>query len=438
MVMSKSAVLELANDVLIPGWQAERNRLELVDKWGRFSPEPVRTPPNASQEQKALAEISEQPWLSLVVTTLVQQLVAELVRSSQVTNVDAIWAPWLKNKMGQRQQGIYRAACMYGYAFSTVMPGDNGSVIRGRSPRDMYAVYQDPTEDEYPMYYLLTQGNRYRVVDEDTSHELVMQDGRLQYVEPRTHGVGVAPAVRYANQMDLEGRMPGEVEPYISAAKRVNKTAFDRMLIQHFNSWKVRTATNLDMPSDPTERERVKLLLRQSDILTGEEGVEFGTLDETSVEPMVRAWESDVEALAAFSQTPAHNLFKMINLSADAITEARAMLDLKAGERKVTFGASNADTLRLASHVEGRKRDADDFTLTVEWADLGSRSLSQAADALGKLSSQLGIPSEKLWDRIPSVTAEEAAAWLKYKKENPSAEEQLAASLNAQSNGSNG
>lgn len=195
----------------------------------------------------------------------------------------------------------------------------------------------------------------------------------------------------------------------------------------------------MEEPTTAEDAAAQKLLLRHSDILTGGEDVKFGTLDETSPEGLIKAGETDVETLAAVSQTPAHALTgKMINLSADAIMEARSMLDLKAGERKVGFGDSHIQTLRLASYIEGRERDANDFTLTMDWADLGSRSMAQAADALGKMATMLGIPPEKLWDRVPGVTPDIAAAWLTYKQENPSAEEQLASALTTQSNGSNG
>lgn len=439
MVMSRSNVLELANDTLVPGWQLERRRLDDVDNWLRWSPDKIRMPSYADQEQRHLGDLSETPWLGLVVTTVAQQLVGELVRSTQNKDTSAVWKPWLRNRMPSRQRAIHRAALGYGYAYTQILPGDIGAVIRGYSPRDVFAVYADPVEDEYPMYYMRTAGDLRFVVDEDTVHVLGLENGKLDLVETRTHGVGVAPLVRYSNQIDLEGRTPGEVEPYIPLAKRINKTTFDRLLVQHYSSWKVKTATGLDMPTDRDERERVKLLLRQSDILTGEEGVEFGTLDETSPEGLIKAGETDIETLAAVSQTPAHALTgKMINLSADAITEARAMLDLKAGERKVGFGDSHVQTLRLASHIEGREQDANDFTLVMDWADLESRSMSQAADALGKMATMLGIPPEKLWDRVPGITPDVAAAWLEYKQANPSPDEQLASSLMAQSNGTNG
>ena len=154
---------------------------------------------------------------------------------------------------------------------------------------------------------------------------------------------------------------------------------------------------------------------------------------------MITARSLISSSVALITQTPVHALTgNLVNLSADAIAEARAAADLKVYERKVGFGDSNEQVLRLAAHAEGRAEDAADFTIQTDWADLQSRSMSQAADALGKMAAQLKVPVELLWDRIPGVTPEIAKSWLEYKQENPSAEEQMAAALNAQSNGING
>ena len=443
MVMSRSAGVELIRDVLNPTFDLNKANLDLIDNWFHWSPEKVRIPDGADREHRDLRDLSETPWLGLVVTTVAQLLHGELIRTATGRNLDAMWAPWQNNRMHARQHAIHRAALAYGQAFASVLPGDKGAVIRGISPRDLVAVYQDPAEDEYPMYTLrksVAAGKTlYRVMDDEAEYFYSDQNGRLEYIEHRVHDVGVTPVVRYANMVDLEGRTPGEVEPFIPVAKRINKTSYDRLLVQHFNSWKVRTATGIDKPTEEADSQRMKLLLRQSDILTGEAGVEFGTLDETSVEGFIKAWESDIEALAAVSQTPAHNLTgKMINLSAEALAAAESMLERKAGERKTYFGDSHCQVLRLASHIEGRAADAEDFTVSMQWADLESRSMAQAADALGKIATMLKVPVEKLWDRIPGVTSEVAKEWETYAKENPSAEAQLAAALQDQSNGTNG
>jgi hypothetical protein len=372
-----------------------------------------------------------------VVTTVAQQLAVEGVRSAESpSDVKAIWTPWVRNRMPSRQKAIHYAAIGYGYSYATVKPGDTGAVIRGRSPREVYAVYADATSDEYPMYYIDRRQAGPVIVDEEA--EYYMTEGRLGYevADIRVHGVGVAPLVRYSNNIDVEARTPGEVEPYIPTAKRINKTTYDRMLTQHFNSWKVRTATGLDEPANEDAADKQALLIRQNDILTGGDGVEFGTLDETPLDGFISAKKDDVQTLASTSQTPSHALTgDLINLSADAISEARAMLDLKARERKMAFGDSHAQVLRLAAHIEGRESDAADFSLTMQWADLEARSMTQAADALGKIATMLGVPVEKLWDRIPGVSVEEAASWRAFREENPTADERLSSALLAQANG---
>lgn len=438
MVMRRRAVIELANDVLLPEHRQIRHHLDWIDGWWHTDPDKINLPPRASREHQELRELSEDRWLALVVTTVAQQLALETVRSSRDgADTEAIWGPWQRNRMASRQKAIHHAAVGYGFAYATVKPGDTGAVIRGRSPREVYAVYADATVDEYPMYYLdVRSNNGYVIVDEEAEYHLMDDHGKIVFIEERPHGVGVAPLIRYSNNIDLEARTPGEVEPYVPTAKRINKTTYDRMLVQHHNSWKVRTATGLDEPGTEEDGDRQKLLLRQNDILTGGSDVEFGTLDETSMNGFTDAKKDDVQTLAATSQTPSHALTgDMINLSADAITEARAMLDLKAGERKLAFGDSHMQVLRLAAHIEGRADDSADFTLQAQWADLESRSLNQAADALGKMASSLGIPPELLWDRIPGVPVDEANRWRKYLQENPSDQQILAQTLAAQANG---
>lgn len=439
MVMSQRALIELVNDFLLPEQVAERLRLDRIDGWLRWSPEELALPGYASQEHKSLRQLAQTPWLSLVVTTVAQQLICEGVRSSDSSDTAPIWGPWQRNRFASRQRALHRAALGYGYAYNLVLPGDTGAVMRGYSPRDMYAAYGDATVDEYPMYAIWRRGDLIFVVDDEAKYTLTQGKRGVEYITHDMHDVGVAPVIRYSNQIDLEGRTPGEAEPYIDVARRINKTSYDRMLTQHFNSWKVRTATNIDKPANQSDADQAKMLLRQNDILIGEGDTQFGTLDETSLGGFIEAHKADIEALAAVSQTPAHALTgQMINLSADAITEARAMLDLKAGERKLGFGDSHAQSLRLASHIEGRTADAEDFSLNMQWADLESRSMSQAADALGKMATMLGVPVELLWDKIPGVSVEEAKRWLTYRQENPTADDQIAEALRAQANGANG
>src|SRR5690242_12458270 len=112
------------------------------------------------------------------------------------------------------------------------------------------------------------------------------------------HDVGVWPVVRCAPMLDLTGLAVGGVEACVTVAERMDKNVDGRPLAQHYTSWKIRTATGIDLTNAlkaPTETstadefaayfaeiERRRLKLSQSDMLVAEDNdTKFGTLDET-------------------------------------------------------------------------------------------------------------------------------------------------------------
>lgn len=427
--MNKYEVVELANDQLIPLLNDERKRLQPIDKWMSENPPATKLPRKATSEHKYLESLSRTPWLMLVVDTLAQTLFGERVYSAArtVDEMRPVWATWERNRMASKQSPLYRDAIGFGLAYAQALPGDSGAVLTCHSPMESIAVYGDVVEDEFPRYFLRRIAQKkailWRLTDEEDVHFLAQEEGgRLTYIEPRGHNLGYVPVVRYANKMDLQGRTPGEVERFIPTGGRINKTDYDRLLVQHFNSWKVRTATGLDEPGSDEEKTQQKMLLRQEDILVGNEGVVFDTLDETSLDPFVKAHDSDVETLAAVSQTPTTAFGKLINVSAEGLVEARAALYAKRNERQVSFGESHTQLLRVAADIEGRPGDAEDFSLQFGWADTEASTISAAVDALGKAASMLGVPAAVLWDRIPGVDFTTAESWRHYAETHPTAE----------------
>lgn len=422
-MLHRGDVVDLLGDQLVPQWSAERTRLNTIDDWYHWRQDDPPLPRGATQEHKRLVELSKTPWLNLVVTTIAQAMFVNGYRSPESSDMSTPWRTWNANDFDARQVAVHRAALAYGYSYTTVLPGENAdgsrAVLRGVSPRAMYAVYADPVEDDWPMYAVrvFDQGGErrhFRLYDENAVHYVSYEDGQYRYLEWREHGTGVCPVVRYANQMDLDGALEGEVEPFIGVASRINKTAYDRLLTQHFNSWKVRTIAGLgDFAQDQGEADQKKLQLRQDDILVAEDHeTRFGTLDETPLDGFISAERADIESLAAVSQTPSHNLTgQMVNLSAEALAAARAPLTQKIAERQLAFGKSHAQMLRLAAHLEGDMDSARDVHSQVTWQDMEVRSMSQAVDALGKASTMLGIPPQALWTRIPGVTKSDVDEW---------------------------
>ncbi|MCA1191624.1 phage portal protein [Saccharopolyspora sp. 6V] len=422
--MSQKAAVDLVRDELLPGYLHERERLDQIDLWHRWRQEPLTLPRKATPELRNLESISRTPWLNLVVTSTAQCMYVDGYRTSMDDDEESSppWLTWNANDMDFRQIAIHRAALAYGYSYALVLPGDSASVIRGVSPRNSWVVYQEPAWDDWPMYGIRVHVNNdktrlIRLYDEEAQYYLSADStgDKVEFISWEVHGAGVCPLVRYTNQLDLEGRADGEVEPHIGAAKRINKTAYDRLLTQHFNSWKIRTVAGMAEPDTEEQANRKKMQLRQDDLLVAEDpDTKFGTLDETPLEGFISAWRADIEALAAVTQTPTHALTgQLVNLSAEALAAARSSLSQKVTERQKSFGRSHAQVLRLAAAYEGHEGYASDVMSRVTWQDMEIRSLSQAVDALGKAATMLGVPQEALWQRIPGVEKSDVDEWRK-------------------------
>lgn len=433
--MRPSDVVELVEDQLYPLFEKEKDKLERIDSWYKWDHPHHRIPREATQEMRELVNFSRTPWLNLVVSTVAQAMYVDGYRSpsspvGEVSSQLGPWRTWQANDFDNRQVQIHRAALAYGCSYVTVLPGDMGgvptAVMRGVSPRKMLAIYAEPAEDDWPMFAIQVEGvalkngdtdRRIKVYDEENIYYLVKggPENKVEFIEARAHGASVCPVVRYANQLDLDGRTPGEVEPFIPLAQRINKTSFDRLVTQHFASWKVRYVAGLVKPESDEEANLQKMILTQDRVLVSESAeTKFGTLDETPLDGFIRAEEADVEKLAAVSQTPATALTgKIVNVAAEALAQARAPLTQKIAERQKSMGKSHDQALRLAAALEGDEIAANDVMAHVTWQDMDIRSLSQAADALGKVATMLHVPPQALWGRIPGVTKLDVDEWVR-------------------------
>lgn len=426
--MKKPQVVSLAHEELIPQFKREQALAARIDGIVRGKTRLIRVPRSAGVEKRELAKIAESPWLRLVVRAATQMLRAEGCYSAE-RDVAAMWRPWDRNNFHRRQVALHEAAIEYGTAYVAALPGDSGAVLTPYSPMEFMAFYADPSDDDWPMFGLREARQMdgtavYRVYDETSVYFLGAEsNGTLEFIEERRHDLGITPVVRYSPSLDLLGRAPGDVDPFVDTARRICKTTYDRLLVQHFNSWRRLTAEKVDPQTSDDEVDEMRMRMAQDDILVGDGEIEFKTLDESPLSGFNEAHDSDIEDLAALSQTPTTALSgKMVNVSADGLSEAKASAYAKRDESQVILGASHAQTLRLASLIEGRADDAADYSVRISWADTDARTMSQAVDALGKAASQLDVPAVKLWPLIPGVDATKAAEWERYAAEHPSAD----------------
>jgi hypothetical protein len=429
VTLSQKDAMALVRDRLHPLFNQEKDRLDRIDKWMRWEHDAPHQPRQATREYRELSVRAQAPWLNLIVTSVAQNLYVDGYRPENSTDNAEPWDWWQVNGLDARQIAVHRAALGYGLSYVTVLPGEDDSgqaapAIRGHSPRRMMAFYAEPEFDDWPLFALRVaprftkagaKGLDIRLYDDEAVYFMQADNAGVLAEQGawdvRTHDVGRCPVVRFANQLDLEGRTPGEVEPLIPIAGRIDQTVFDRLVVQRFASWVVRTIAGMSQPEDATPEQVAaeKLRLRVEDILVAEDAdTKFGSLPATQLDGFIKAVEADIHALAAISQTPVYELLgDLINLSADALEAARASFGAKIEERKQTFGESWEQVFRLAGAVMGNEQAAQDFSSQAWWRDTSIRSLAQAADALGKMAKMLGVPVELLWERIPGFTQQD-------------------------------
>lgn len=117
----------------------------------------------------------------------------------------------------------------------------------------------------------------------------------------------------------------------------------------------------------------------------------------TDLDPILKAVESDVQHMAALSDTPAHYLLgQMVNISAEALKAAESALTSKVGDRQEWFSDGWEDVFRLVATQEGITPDP---ALQAKWKDTEPYSEAQRMDALTKKKA-LGVDDETIWTEM--------------------------------------
>ncbi|MFE3144739.1 phage portal protein [Streptomyces scopuliridis] len=405
---------------------AERATLDRIDDYDRGTHDPPYMPPTADAEYKLLAERAVTNWIPLLVKTPAQALAVENYRHKGESDKTAPeWTEWQRNRMDARQNAVHRAALIYGQSFVTVLPEKTDAglpAIRGVSPRRMWAGYEDPATDEFPLWTFEMEkapapGKTVlaTVMDDTYVYDMRVGGTTPEVIRRRKHGMGVCPAVRFAADIDLEGRVTGIVAPMIPIQNRINQSVFDLLVAQTFGSFKVRTIAGMAPPIeldadgkpvlDANGRPKAKPITADAArfLVAKDPDTKFGSLDETPLDGFISSIELATRHLAAVTQTPPHYLLgSLINLSAEALAAAEAAKTRFDDELKHSFGESWEAVFGLMSLIMGLSVDRE---AQVAWKDVQSRSMAQTLDALGKAAQMLEVPVEILWSKIPGFTA---------------------------------
>ncbi|WP_405056973.1 phage portal protein [Kribbella sp. NBC_01505] len=439
----------------------DRPALRRYDRYVEGKQDDPYMPANADDEYKLLAERAKTNVMPLLTGAPAQALYVDdfrpgnrsLTSTSSGTRFEM--KHWQWSRMDARQSAIYRAAFKFGHSFTlTEKTKKRRARTKSLSALSTAALYEDPANDETPLYAITITSEPRTVKDEQVPGKARLFDGKFEY--PVTfksltdedgitvgtgiaHGASECPVTRFACHVDTEGRTTGLVEPMIAVQNRINQTVFDLLVAQTYASFKVRWVTGMAPPmlmqgvdenGNPTRVEadivdwvpvrdangnEVPAPMNHNArrfLFAEDTDTKFGSLDETPLDGFIASIDMSFRHMAALSQTPPHHLLGQIaNLSAEALLAAETAFSRMVEEFRKGFGEAWERVFRLAAEMDGDADAADDFEGETLWRDMEQRSLAQAADALGKLREQLGIPKRGLWPRVPNVTRTELDQW---------------------------
>ncbi|MFD2757096.1 phage portal protein [Gulosibacter faecalis] len=428
--MRQKAVTELAREVLIPSLIEERERQQTFENWARGKHEKPYRPREATREYDALLEKSRTPFIGLVLKMLCQSIELRDYSPSNEALKDDLWAVWRGNRMPVRQSRLYRAAFQGGLAYSMLLPGEPVPEAKIYSAKRMLAVYQDPEADEWPEFAVYMEpstakASHYLVLDHEAVYRFGYDrvEGKLEYIEHQEHNLGVTPVVRYAGEMDDEGTVTGEVEPLIPVQASVDQSKFDLLMTETFASWKIRYITGMAAPDSEEDQKRQKMILERDRLLLIENpDAKAGALDSTDMKQYIEARRDAKQDLASIAQVPQKALLgAQANQSdgAEAQAAEEASMQRKLHDYETSFGESHQQWFRLAGLSQGNLEAWTDYEGSCDFRDASIRSMSQMADALGKIAVQLQVPVRALWHMIPNVDSGTVKSWEKLADADP-------------------
>lgn len=432
---------ELAEDwaTLYPMWTG-------LDRYYRGEPPLPGDPQRLTKKYRELHEMSRSNWCALVVDVVNERLqISSISSTTKPVQDKTAWGWWTANNMDGVAPQVHATALKFGLCYVSVWPGENGTPrIVGESPMNCYvrhdaetgtpvaafSVIQDNvcgcvkavlTTDAWQFY--LTTGDfelaQMALPIPSMSRKLVTADlSNVSWhfrddVPPiRRNPQGVVPYTQILTEPDLTGGYRSEIEGIISIQDRINKTNFDRLLAQSFQSFPRAWVTGIDIPTDANGKPKEPFDAAVDRIWTIEnENAKIGQLDAAELRGYIEANTADVQALATQSRTPPHYLIAGMGQfpSGESVRATEYGLTRKVQSRQQSYGDGWSEVLKRCAALAGNKRLANDDGLGVVWKDVEARSEGEIVDALLKMGT-LGVPWPALWQRW-GASPEEIAAW---------------------------
>jgi len=403
-------------------------RLGLVANYLRGAHRLAYMPKGAKAEFKRTAEKAVTNWLPLVSDIYSDSLHVDGYRAAKASDNSKAWDYWQANGLDARQSIAIRGALEHGAAYVLVLPSVGSSPqIKPLAALRSYAFFEDE-DDEYPVWFLYRVGNSalgdgrlYDLYDDTNVYRLKVpsdsSDG-MTIVDTSAHNMPVCPVVRFRNRLD--GEAVGIIAPLITLQDRVNEIVFTLMIALQYASFRQRWATGLVVPTVPVLDDDGNETGEERPIEPFESAVNrlwvsdstdtsFGDFAQTETSGHLLAYNDSVKTLAALAQiSPGVLTGDIVNVSADALAQMESSTQRRIGAYETIFGEAWEQVFTLAALAAG---DAIDETAQVRWRDTEARSLESVAKALSILVTDLKVPAEEVWEKIPTATDQDIIRW---------------------------
>lgn len=403
----------------------------------------IRVPRSADESVREIARRAVANFMPLAIAVPAQLSFADGYYRMSVSEDTLLtdppeWAVWNRSGMRSKQTTLFKTALKYGVAYLAVEGSGSVDDVRLRllSTRNTMTYFRDPINDVTPVYALTRhdtpspkEPNLLVYYDEEEVVYLEENRGEMTVTSRSKHGLGHCPVVRFPCYMDDEGRSVGVVEELEVPQNRINQTIFDLLLTQTFSSARVRWAAGLqgdpvtDADGNPIKDENGYYVFKPMSVdqsrllLTDNPEAKFGTLEETPLQGFIDSADAAVKTFAVLGSIPPHSLLgSMANLSGETISAAMGQTMRHTHMLKMAWGEAIKEVMRLV-RIAINEQAGDDYDDEVRWRDMSDASMAQIADALGKLATNLGVPQQALWSRIPGATDAEVMKMKLYAKD---------------------
>ena len=394
-------------------------------------------PDGAEDEIRDLARLSVKNVLGLVRDSFTQNLSVIGYRSSLAKENAPAWDIWQRNRMDARQAEVHRSAVTYGASYAVITAGEEGSVWKTRSPRQLLAVYVDPQVDLWPQYAFeqwvdsTDAQPRWKAMlyDEEyiypvdlgaipslgsSMYETELAASQYQTLmaralniteigDPIPHGAEYCPVVRFVNARDADDLIVGEIEPLIRLQQTLNSVNFDRLIASRFGAHPQKVITGWSGSAAEVLQASARRVWAFEDT-----DVNVSSFQPASLEQYNSVLEEITHHIAMVAQvSPGSIAGKMVNLSAEALAASEANQQRKLMAKRDSFGESWEQCFRCAAEIEGDTATAADTSSEVQWRDTEARAFGAIVDGVTKLSAA-GVPIEELIDLIPGVNQQKS------------------------------